>query len=42
MLEPKGTASGNVVVEFPIDGAADGLWATAPGMIADAYYFRAG
>ncbi|WP_316314590.1 DUF4190 domain-containing protein, partial [Clavibacter michiganensis] len=42
MLEPQGTASGNVVVEIPIDGAADGLWATAPGMIADAYYFRAG
>ncbi|PPF53213.1 DUF4190 domain-containing protein, partial [Clavibacter michiganensis] len=41
MLEPQGTASGNVVVEIPIDGAADGLWATAPGMIADAYYFRA-
>jgi hypothetical protein len=42
LLEPQGTATGNVVIEIPIDGAADGLWATAPGMIADAYYFRAG
>ncbi|OUE30493.1 hypothetical protein BFL35_09910 [Clavibacter michiganensis] len=42
LLEPQGVASGNVVIEIPIDGAADGLWATAPGMIADAYYFRAG
>ncbi|MBF4617831.1 DUF4190 domain-containing protein [Clavibacter sp. VKM Ac-2873] len=42
LLEPQGTATGNVVIEIPIEGAADGLWATAPGMIADAYYFRAG
>ena len=42
LLEPQGTATGNVVIEIPIDGAQDGLWATAPGMIADAYYFRAG
>ncbi|MBM7412701.1 hypothetical protein JOE38_002524 [Clavibacter michiganensis] len=42
LLEPQGTATGNVVIEIPVEGAADGLWATAPGMIADAYYFRAG
>ncbi|OUE21793.1 hypothetical protein BFL36_10915 [Clavibacter michiganensis] len=42
LLEPQGTASGNVVVEIPIDGAGEGLWATVPGLAADAYYFRAG
>ncbi|MBM7389526.1 hypothetical protein JOE37_002520 [Clavibacter michiganensis] len=42
LLEPQGTATGNVVIEIPIDGAEGGLWATAPGMIADAYYFRVG
>ncbi|RIJ44966.1 DUF4190 domain-containing protein, partial [Clavibacter lycopersici] len=42
LLESQGTATGNVVVEIPIEGAADGLWATVPGMAADAYYFRAG
>ncbi|MCJ1709913.1 DUF4190 domain-containing protein [Clavibacter michiganensis subsp. phaseoli] len=42
LLEPQGTATGNVVIEIPIDGAEGGLWATAPGTIADAYYFRAG
>ncbi|WP_440696389.1 DUF4190 domain-containing protein [Clavibacter nebraskensis] len=42
LLEFQGTASGNVVIEIPIEGAADGLWATAPGTLADAYYFRAG
>ena len=42
LLDPLGTATGNVVVEIPIDGAADGLWATAPGTLSDAYYFRVG
>jgi hypothetical protein len=41
-LDSQGTATGNVVIEIPIEGAADGLWATAPGTLADAYYFRAG
>ncbi|PPF54049.1 DUF4190 domain-containing protein [Clavibacter michiganensis] len=40
LLDPLGTATGNVVIEIPIDGAADGLWATAPGTLSDAYYFR--
>jgi hypothetical protein len=42
MLESQGTASGNVVIEIPTEGAGEGLWATAPGLTADAYYFRAG
>ncbi|MFT2752612.1 DUF4190 domain-containing protein [Clavibacter sp. Sh2088] len=42
LLESQGTATGNVVIEIPIEGAADGLWATAPGTLAEAYYFRAG